>query len=191
MKQLYLWLFLTLLLPTSLLAQYEYEPSQEFPFGRLNPEAAPQTADYAQLIGTCVCDSESRKPDGTWNDVEKMFWTFKYIMNGTGVQDMTLKPDGAHSGSIRQFIADSSRWYVHYYSNKSPSTALPAWEGNKKDGEIILYREQKAPNGMDGFYKIRFYDISDAGYKWLGAWVSPDESIVYPTWKISCIREQE
>lgn len=188
MKQLCLWLTVALLMPASIWAQYEYEPSEAFPFGRPNPEAPAQISDYAEMIGTCECDSEARNPDGSWQKPEKMLWTFKYIMNGTGVQDMTLKPDGAHSGSIRQFIADSARWYVHYYSNKGPTTVLSAWEGNKKDGEIILYREQKAPNGMDGFYNIRFYEMSDTGYKWLGAWVSKDESIVYPTWKIACTR---
>ncbi len=110
-------------------------------------------------------------------------------MNGMGVQDETLKADGKHSGSIRQFIADSTRWYVHYYSSGSPSTVLPAWEGNKnEEGKIVLYREQTAPNGMDGFYKITFSEMDAEGFNWLGEWVTPDESISFPTWKIECKR---
>ena len=60
------------------------------------------------------------------------------------------------------------------------------WEGGMKDDKILLYNKQKAPNGLDGFYRITFSDISTGGFNWNGEWVSTDESIVYPTWKIWC-----
>lgn len=168
-------------------AQYKYDTSEAFPFGKPNPEAPQQIKDFKDLIGECNCKSTNRKSDGTWNKPVNMVWRWKYIMNGMGVQDETLKADGAHSGSIRQFIADSSKWYVHYYSSKSPSTTLSTWTGNKKEnGNIVLYREQKAPNGADGFYRLTFYDISKSGYKWIGEWIDTTEKIVYPTWKIEC-----
>jgi ketosteroid isomerase-like protein len=110
-------------------------------------------------------------------------------MNGMAIQDETLKHDGSYAGSIRQFIPDSTRWYVHYYSSGSPSTSLPSWEGKKnQDGDIILYREQKAPNGMEGSYKITFTDISEDGFNWIGAWESKDQSVVWPSWKIECTK---
>ncbi len=166
--------------------QHEYEPSKAFPFGKPNPNAPKEILDFEKLIGLCDCISETRNPDQTWAKPNKMTWEFKYIMNGMGIQDQTLKEDGKHSGSIRQFIADSSKWYVHYYSSAGPTTVLSTWEGNKKDDKIILYRQQKAPNGTDGFYKINFYDIKDDGFKWLGEWVTTDESFSFPTWKIDC-----
>jgi ketosteroid isomerase-like protein len=170
-------------------AQYHYEPSIEHPFGLPNLEAPQQILDFAPLIGECNCKSVMRKPDRTWAEPVDMIWKFKYIMNGMAVQDETLKADGKHGGSIRQFIADSTKWYVHYYSSGSPSTTLPAWEGNKnEDGNIVLYREQKAPNGMDGYYKITFSDMSASGFKWAGEWVNIDETIIYPTWKIDCTK---
>jgi len=171
--------------------QYDFEPSVENPFGLPSPKAPQEILDFAPLIGECDCKSVSRKADQTWADPVDMVWRWKYIMNGMGVQDETLKSDGKHSGSIRQFIADSTKWYVHYYSSGAPSTALPVWEGNKnKDGNIVLYNEQKAPNGMEGFFRLTFSDISSKGFKWEGAWVSPDESIVYPTWKIDCTKKE-
>ncbi|MEO0527795.1 MAG: DUF4440 domain-containing protein [Bacteroidota bacterium] len=173
-------------------SQYEYEPSPEHPFGLPNPEAPQELLDFAPLIGECDCKSITRKADQSWADPEDMIWRFKYIMNGMAVQDETLKADGKHSGSIRQFIADSTRWYVHYYSSGSPSTQLPVWEGNKnQDDTIILYRAQKAPNGMEGSYRLTFSDISSKGFKWLGEWVSKDQSVVFPTWKIDCLRRNE
>ena len=78
---------------------------------------------------------------------------------------------------------------MHWYASKTPSTKFPVWEGNKKDnGNIVLYKEQKAPNGTDGYFRLTFYDISKAGYKWIGEWVDKSESVVFPTWKIDCIR---
>ncbi|WP_298548171.1 nuclear transport factor 2 family protein [uncultured Aquimarina sp.] len=182
---------LLILVPILLTAQSEYEPSDAYPFGRPNPEAPKEIKDFDPLIGICDCNSQTRNPDQTWAKPNKMTWEFKYIMNGMGVQDQTLKEDGKHSGSIRQFIADSSRWFVHYYSNTSPTPVLSAWEGNKKEDKIILYREQNAPNGMNGFYKINFYDINKDGFKWLGEWVNTKETISFPTWKITCIKRKD
>ena len=103
-------------------------------------------------------------------------------MNGMAIQDETLKSDGKHSGSIRQFNADSSKWYVHYYSSNFPT--------NKIDDKIVLYKDQTAPNGMEGFYRLTFYDMNDNGYKWIGEWVDKAEKIIYPTWKIKCVRQK-
>jgi len=167
-----------------------YGVSDEFPYGRLNPKAPPQTADFAPLIGLCDCKSESRKADRTWEEPVNMTWKWKYILNGTGVQDETSKEDGRHSGSIRQYSQDSARWYVHYYSSAAISTTLSVWEGNKKDNDIVLYREQNAPNGTEGFYRLTFSDISDKGFNWIGEWVDKTQKIVFPTWKIRCTKRK-
>ena len=173
------------------LAQYAYEPSDKFPFGQLNPEAPKQTADFEPLIGTCTCKSITRLDQNTWADTVIMDWTFKYIMNGMAVQDQTLKEDDLHSGSIRQFNEDSARWYVHYYSSSSATPTLSVWEGNPNEkGEIILYKDQKAPNGMDGFYKIVFSNITKKGFHWTGSWVDPTETFIYPTWRILCLKKE-
>nr|WP_299385830.1 DUF4440 domain-containing protein [Allomuricauda sp.] len=173
--------------PLLLNAQYSYEPSAAHPFGLPNPDAPKELMDFAPLIGECNCKSVTRKPDQTWAEPVDMVWRFKYIMNGLAIQDETLKKDNTYAGSIRQFIPDSTRWYVHYYSSGFPTTVLPAWEGRKtKEGKIVLYREQKAPNGMDGYYRLTFYDINNKGFQWAGEWVDKTESVVFPTWKIDC-----
>jgi hypothetical protein len=187
MKKTIFLLFL-IIFSSSLCAQNEYKVSKLFPYGKANPNAPEQIKDYEPMIGLCNCKSTTRKQDGTWNDAEDITWEWKYIMNGTAVQDETLKPDGSHSGSIRQFIKDSSRWYVHWYSSKTPTTTFPVWEGNKKEGKIVLYKEQKAPNGTDGFFRLSFYDMTKTGYRWIGEWVDKEETITYPTWKIDCIK---
>ncbi|MGS2727838.1 hypothetical protein ACU8DI_14610 [Psychroserpens sp. BH13MA-6] len=186
MKQLLYPIFL--LITTIGYSQYQYEASDVLPYGKAHPEAPNEVKDFEPMIGTCYCNSTTRKQDGSWTTPEDIIWKWKYIMNGQAVQDETLKPDGSHSGSIRQFIKDSSRWYVHWYSSKTPSATFPVWNGKKEDDKIVLYREQKAPNGKDGFFRLTFYDMSKTGYKWIGEWVDTTETIVFPTWKITCTR---
>lgn len=168
------------------LGGYGQKNTSQSRFGSPNSNAPKAIKDYQELIGLCDCTSYSRLPDGAWADGVAMTWEFKYIMDGMAVQDETIKADGKHSGSIRQFNADSALWYVHYYASASNSPALPSWQGTPRDTNIVLYREQKAPNGTDGFYRLTFSEISDQGFNWQGAWVSVDESYVYPTWKIDC-----
>lgn len=171
-------------------SQYNNEPSKDYPFGKAHPDAPKELMDFQPLIGQSKCKSSTRNQDGSWVEAIDMLWTFKYIMNGKAIQDETLKSDGGHSGSIRQFNADSSKWYVHYYSSGGIPKTLPSWEGSKtEDGNIVLYRDQKAPNGTDGFFRLTFYDISEIDYKWIGEWVDTTETVVFPTWKISCIKE--
>ncbi|WP_083157930.1 YybH family protein [Allomuricauda sp. CP2A] len=185
-------LFIFTLFPLVLCAQYNFEPSSEHPYGLPNPNAPEEIIDFAPLIGECHCKSEVRKADQSWAEPVNMVWRFKYIMNGMAIQDETLKEDGTYSGSIRQFIPDSTRWYVHYYSFPRASTTLPSWEGNRtEDGKIVLYKEQKAPDGTDGFYRITFYDIEDSGFKWVGEWVDKTNSVIFPTWKIDCSNGKE
>ena len=162
-------LVLTLLFTyTGLSAQYLYEASPEYPYGRPNPAAPEQITDFAPMIGLCDCKSVARKPDQTWADTVDMAWRFKYIMNGMAVQDETLKADNGHSGSIRQYNADSARWYVHYYSTGFASPTLSAWEGiRREEGKIVLYRDQTAPNGMEGWYRLTFYEMSEKGFNWV------------------------
>ena len=104
-------LLLILFATTFAFSQSEYEASENNPYGIKNPKAPEQLDDFKPLIGMCDCDSESRNPDGTWAKAVKMTWKYKYIMNGMAIQDETLKADGKHSGSIRQFSKDSLKWY--------------------------------------------------------------------------------
>jgi len=169
-----------------LIGQFDYASSASNPFGLPNPAAPNEIKDYQPMIGICDCKSIRKNKDGNWTEPVNIIWEFKYIMNGRAVQDLTLKEDGSHSGNIRQYIADSTQWYVHYYSSASPSTTLKTWEGGKVGNDIILYKRQKAPNGTDGSYKIIFKDITNEGFNWLGQWVNVGETFSFPNWKIEC-----
>jgi len=169
---------------------YENEPSKEFPYGRPHSDAPKEIAGFEPMIGECNCKSVKRIDQNTWADTVMMNWTFKYIMNGWGVQDMTLKADGGHTGSIRIYNADSAKWYVHFYSNKGFTSPLNTWEGNMKEDKMVLYMDSPAPNGTPGDYRLTFSDFSESGYNWVGEWVNKDETILYPTWRIFCERKE-
>jgi len=165
---------------------------KEHPFGQANPEAPEQIKDFQPLIGVCNCKSYTSKQDGTWSEPVDMTWEWKYIMNGMAAQDQTLKMDGGHSGSIRQNNTKNNTWYVHYYSTSGVPNQLPAWERGKVNNDIVLFKEQKAPNGFDGFYKIIFSDMTEKGFNWLGTWVDQKENktISFPLWKIECVKQK-
>ena len=171
--------------------QMQYESSEQFPFGQLNPDAPTQTADFDPMIGLCDCKSVSRNQDGTWADTLEMVWKFKYIMNGYGVQDEVWRDQNLFAGSIRQFHQDSGMWVVSYYSFPSVPFKPGVWHGNKDQNQIVLYKDQKAPNGMEGDSRLTFFDMDKTkGFKWKGEWVSKNREIVYPFWQIFCTKRQ-
>lgn len=173
------------------IAQYNpYGPSDTYPYGRINPDAPKQLADFEEMIGSCDCLSQNRNPDGSWQDTLKMVWVFEYIMNGLAVQDKTYLENNRYAGSIRMFNSDSSNWYVHFYASTSAASKLNTWSGNRENDKIVLSRPQKTPSGMEGFSRLTFYDISDDGFKWIGEWHNPDTTIVYPFWKIECVKRK-
>ena len=171
--------------------KYLYAPSEQNPYGLANPAAPEQVKDFDKLIGVSNCKSVRKNKDQDWGDEVNMTWTFQYIMNGMGVQDSTLKADGIHSGSIRLFDTENNHWQVHYYTTNINSKAqnLNMWTGGKKDQNLVFYRDMKAPNGMDGFYRLSFTEITKSSFNWIGEWVDMNETITFPTWKITCKKQ--
>lgn len=161
------------------------QPPAPSHYGAPHPEAPAQLADYQELIGRCHCKSIRRNQDGNWPDTVNAVWQFKYVLGGWAVQDETWKDDGTYTSSLRQYNSDSAEWVVTYFSSSSP-TPPPHWTGGRKGDKMVLYRPQKSPNGLDGFNRLTFYDISEQGFKWIGEWVSQDESFSFPFWKIFC-----
>lgn len=172
-------------------SDFKYAVSAKNPYGKYNPKAPKQLLDYQELIGISDCVSESRGQNQKWSDPVKMTWKWKYIMNGKAIQDETLKEDGTHSGSIRQFNKDSLHWNVHYYTSRVSPSKLPVWTGNRKGNKIVLYKDQNAPNGAKGFFRLTFSEISNKGFNWIGEWVDKTEKVVFPTWRIKCVKRKD
>ncbi len=166
--------------------EMRYTRSTESPFGQLNPQAPAELKAFAPMIGQSQCQSAKRLDQDNWAPIEASQWVFRYIMNGTAVQDENLVADGSIGGSIRLFDEAKQTWQIHYYNNQSKPNVLPVWNGGQQQDRLVFYRPQIAPNGMEGHYRLTFYEITDESFLWKGEWVNQDESVVYPTWKISC-----
>ena len=170
----------------------QYEPSDKNPFGLKNPDAPPQLSDYDKLIGTSICKSINRNLEGVWQDTVSMKWTFRYIMDGTAIEDVTIKDDGAHGMSIRQYRPDSAKWYVTYFSRNNPPNVASVWSGNATEsGEILLEKNQSAPNGLKGISQLKFSKINEEGFNWEGSWIGIDTAIVFPFWRIHCVKKSQ
>ena len=159
---------------------------KKHPFGQLNPDAPKELADYAPLIGRCECKSIKRQADQTWTDTTTVVWEYKYILNGLAVQDISWNPDNTYFSSIRQYNSDSTKWYVTFFNSAFANPTPGTWSGGMQEKDIVLYKDQPAPNGTDGFFKIRFKDISDKGFNWEGQWVNKTETFILPTWFLWC-----
>ncbi len=162
-----------------------YDPNPEYPFGRPNPSAPEEIKEFGEMIGSSECISIQRRPDGTWLDSLKMTWNFKYIMNGTAVQDEVFSEDERYAGSLRQYQADSAKWYVSYYSSRG-LPPYPFWTGKRENDKIVLNRPNSVVNNKSGTSRLTFYDLSENSFSWMGEWLSDDGTIEFVFWKISC-----
>lgn len=141
------------------ISDFPYSVTPEQPYGSYNPEAPVELKDFEPMIGSSLCESVQRNPDGSWQDTTDVIWEFRYIFDGKAVQDITWKGDGNHSSSIRQFNADSSKWAVTYFSANNANFNPPGWYGGKTDnGNIVLTRPQQAPgSGTPGTNRLTFF----------------------------------
>ena len=140
------------------------------------------------MIGSCDCKSLLRNPDQSWGDTTRMRWEYRYALNGTVIQDITWKDDDTYTSSIRQWNADSAKWYVTFFSSGFATPAPPTWTGGMKGENLVLYKDQTAPNGVAGDYRITFENISEKGFDWRGEWVDKNEQFTFPTWLIWCTK---
>lgn len=163
-----------------------YEPSAGHPFGRLNPEAPPETAQFSFMVGEFTCDEEARQQDGSWKKT-KAFWTASYMMNGYGIQDHFYNEQVA-AVSPRVFNKQKRKWVVSYYQMPR-FFAGNIWEGEMKDGRMVLLSESKLPNGDTRVSRLTFYNIRDEGYDWKAESLpGGKEEGARTTWKLSCRR---
>lgn len=187
MKSIFTLIFSIVLIFNSIAQPGQFEASEQYPFGQLNPSAPIEVGDYAELIGKSSCLSINRNPDGTWQDTVRMNWTFKYIMDGYAVQDYSIKEDGSHTSSIRQFREDSAKWYVTFFPKNDPPVSPRVWSGKKEANEdIVLYKDHPLPDGTPGHSRLTFYDISSDSFNWVGNWIKFDESVQFPFWMLHC-----
>ena len=165
---------------------FEYEPNDEHPYGRLNPDAPPETEQFAFMIGEHLCTDRLRNAEGEWVEQQKI-WTGRYYLNGHAIRDDTWR-SAASTSNIRAYDADSEEWVVTFFSAPGAGSAAE-WRGNQEADAMVVRQPQTAPNGTEGVSRLTFSDISDEGFEWKGEFVAAegtDQEFVFEFWSSSC-----
>ncbi len=87
-----------------------YEPSRAFPFGKRNPDAPAELAQYEFMIGEWDCNERLRQPEGGWKEVQSLV-RGNYYLNGRGIMNHTFMPDDA-SLMTYQYNPATSNWWI-------------------------------------------------------------------------------
>ena len=162
----------------------EFDPSAEYPYGRPNPSAPEELAQFAFLIGHSDCTEKLRTPNSNdWVDGTRS-WDAYYTLNGYAIMDGGVASRGAN-GNMRIYDPAIERWKVTFFS--TPVVGAGVWIGGMSGTSVVLERSQQAPgSNIDGISRLTFSEITPTSFEWLGEWVSADESVQYPFWTISC-----
>ena len=165
-------------------APLQYEPSARYPFGRANPEAPPELAQFDFMIGMNDCvEQRINNATGEWVEGVRS-WDAYYFMNGFAIRD-SGKSGASTNSNIRVYDASAGEWAVTFYS--APAYGSGTWRGKMEDGNMVLRQAQKAPGtDFDGFSVLTFSNVSDRGFDWSGEWISEDGTVVFPFWRIQC-----
>ncbi len=141
----------------------DYEPSPAYPFGRLNPDAPPETAQFAFMLGAYDCtDRIFNQQNGTWKEVTKI-WNGRSFLNGHAIRDDTWRSDGVYTSNIRKYDAQAGKWIVTFFSNGNAAPSV--WEGGKEGDEIVVSRDGESPQGPFTA-RLMFHDVTDASFEW-------------------------
>lgn len=161
-----------------------YDPSTQYPYGRMNPAAPPELAQFEFMIGHNDCEEERlNNATGEWVSGERS-WDAYYYLDGFAVRD-SGQSGGATNGNIRIFDPLAEQWHVTFFSTPTYGTGI--WSGGMVEDRIELEQAQKAPGtNIDGVNRLTFYDISENSFNWKGEWISLNGSTVFPFWRISC-----
>lgn len=165
-------------------AALDYEPGAEHPYGLPNPDAPPELAQFAFMIGQNNCTEERlNNSTGEWVPGTRT-WDANYFMNGHAIQDGG-RSGATTNGNIRIYDAVVAQWQVTFFS--MPTYSSGTWTGGMEEQKMVLRQAQKAPGtDFDGHSTLTFFNISENSFDWLGAWVSVDGSVTFPFWRVSC-----
>ena len=157
------------------------EPGPSHPFGKLNPDAPTETAQFSFMVGEFSCDDKTLGQDGKWTE-SKVVWNSTYFLNGGGIQDRFWSTQVVATGT-RIFDKKKGKWIVNYFQT-APAYFAGVWEGKKEGEEMIM----RAPRG-EGESRLTFHNITEDGFDWVGESVTKDGK-ASPFWIIACKRSR-
>lgn len=137
-------------------------------FGRLNPQAPPETEQFSFIVGAWDCTTKFMKPDGSGYGEGRARWIGYYILDGWAIQDdwIGIRPDGSESRgtNIRSFNQRTGKWDNRWLA--AGSLAWKYFESEQKgDTMVMIGGEGKDARGAFVDRNI-FHDITADHWSW-------------------------
>lgn len=156
------------------------------PFGSQNPEAPPETSQFAFLVGDFSCEEQRRdpSPNAPWRNYRSR-WRARYALNGWAIQDEYFGPEETFLG-IRYFDRAEGSWSITFY-NAPGETAPARWTGRMEASGMIVRRPITLPDGTAAEVQLSFHDVSAEGFRWQNDTVLGEHSLT--TWRLTCRRQ--
>ena len=158
----------------------EFDPTEQFPYGRPHPDLAHDLTLFEFMIGTFDCVDQLLLANGTWKKM-KGVWQTRYTLNGHAVQD-SYRNEIYAGMSIRTFVSAENAWHVAFFGMPGNHSGL--WKGGREGDRIVLRSPQTTATGLAVTSRLSFSQISDNGFEWLGERVLEDGTAT-PNWRIS------
>jgi hypothetical protein len=150
------------------------------PFGRLNPAAPPETAQYAFMVGVFDCRLEYKAyREGKWVTAKegRAVWTARFTMNGHAIEDEFVDEWGETNINVRLFDPARGKWRI-LYATPAPAR-VSELEASRVDGRMVMVSERTAPGGVNYTERVAFEPRGDAEYRWTQEVVySPTSAVV-------------
>lgn len=146
--------------------------NDRYPFGRLNPQAPPETEHWGRLAGEWDCITEARLPSGNWVKVGKAKWLWKYILDGFAVQDLWFQKwidlratlasvnRDVVGTNIRMYLPAEDRWEAVWLTNGKNTTSR--FEAISDEEKIVMTGE----HAQGGLARITFFNITQDNFDW-------------------------
>lgn len=167
-------------LPTINGVPTDYEPNAAFPYGKLNPNAPLETAQFSFMIGEFDCVDQVVNPQtGKWVKFPAI-WNAKYFLNGHGIQDQYWSPRFSTS-NIRIFDRKEKKWKVTFF--RMPGYSSGVWSGNKIGNDLVM-RQGDDQKGS----RLTFSKITQNRFEWVGESMNKGNASAF--WKSSCKRRR-
>jgi len=161
-------------LPEPVVAFLEEAPA---PFGRLHPEAPPETVQFGQLAGVWRVVTHAYF-NGEWYSGWPAFWVWKYTIDGFGIEDLwyqreeDLAPPIAELGrafqilNLRVYDPTKQHWRVTWISNAdgvAGRSSFGSFDGMAENDHIVM-----TPPKVEGesLRRVTFSDITDETFTW-------------------------
>lgn len=137
-------------------------------FGSLSPDAPPETAQFAFLVGEWSCKKQQMSPDGSLHDGPDATWTGYYILGGWAIEDdwVSTGPEGKpfYGTNIRSFNPETGKWDNRWLA--SGSLQWKYFEAVEVGDTMVMTGEGVDGQGRRFVDRNVFYEIGDNSWKW-------------------------